>query len=213
MELSRASRAGRSLQDGRAVVSYMLPDLATASRHVLSAYLCSEGFEIVVRERTHVEYVRGDVVLIVEYWPEDLPPRPLNVALGINYADGRQAFALDELAPVDCEGAGFTSGRFSDDIELEHLLVSLRDFDLVKRATPYWRDKDRLVQAVHRLALVREEEHQGAVARRQLDAARKAFAEGRYPDAIDRFVMVGGELSPADRQRLKIARRERSTKP
>lgn len=212
LTLSRAKRARLlSISNRRPRRSIggdrMLPDLAAASERVLSDYLRSEGFEVVLRERTQVEHARGDVLLAISYWQEDPSPRPLMVGLGIMHPSGRSIFALDSLAPDSDRRPGLTHGRFADQDDLEQMLTRVRDTDLRERAAPLWHDPGQLVHVVQKLATAHEAEYERGVAKRQLVAARLAFTDGRFQSSIDSYVMAGGGLSAADEQRLKIARR------
>lgn len=184
------------------------PDLASASRRVLADYLHGEGFLGPVSSRYCVtEFTMADIVLELSYYIEDAPPRSVNVALGRRPDDGTaQLVGLWSLIPPEDKAQQYALWRFSTTAELEETLARLRDEVLPRFAAPYWRDPSRLAAVLANDMAARLRQHDEALDDRHLASARRAYADGDFQKAVDNYAMVGGELTAADRQRLKIAR-------
>jgi len=153
-----------------------------------------------------VAYRASGLFAYVFYYPEDRPRYAVMVAVGVVAREGVSS-QLDgtHLSAVSNEQLDHVSLTFSDEAELAAACAYLRGF---LGRCPNWRDRDLVTSVAGALAIERDRDYSDRETSRQLELARKAFADQRWQEALDSYVVAGTErLIDADQKRLSIARR------
>lgn len=143
-------------------------NLGQAASTALEPRLSVEGFDGPHETRTSlVEFRKSHVVLTVEYYVEEPPPRSVVIGLGIRQTDGTiQAIGLWELIPVDDPAARYGTWRFATQEELIVVLRRIVDDALMPFASSYWREPGALGAVIEASVGRRLEEHARDVRRR-----------------------------------------------
>lgn len=184
-------------------------DLASAAAAELLPWLASEGFGQHTTSRpTVVQFDRPDhVVLQLEYYPEDAPPRSIGIALGLREQDGTMRGVGAWELMSDTASRQYSQFRFTSQDDLHETLRHLRA-QALPALVPYWQDTARLLVAIETSESRRQASFDEAEDQRRLAAARRAFDAGRFDESIRQYALAGGARTLADDQRLKIARRK-----
>lgn len=175
---------------------------------VIGPYLGPQRFSEIPSSHGEVGYQRADATVVFSYWLEDLPAPPVSVVVGRRAPDGSvRDVALWRAIPESAPERGYTVWRFREPADLERVLVYLTHQVLPRYGRPLWEDDALFASLLAEQQVEAEQEHQQAVDRALLVAARRAFEDGNYRVAVDNYVLFDRErLSAADRRRLYQAR-------
>jgi len=184
-------------------------DFASSVRTVVGSDLGSAGFVELASTETRVSFSRGDVVVSLAYFREDLPEPWVAVEVGLRSPNGLNLLGLWRVIPSTSGAARYWTWRFSDTPSLEANLAKIVAEVIWPYAADLWEHEDRLEQAL--VAQADDGEQRYLVERREADLrrARRAFDDGRFQDSIDAYIQISeSALSASDRKKLLLARRQ-----
>jgi hypothetical protein len=184
-------------------------DFASAVRSVVGAALEPAGFAELASTVTRVSFVRGDAVVSLAYFCEDMPEPWVAVEAGLRGPDGLKLFGLWRVIPSACAAAQYWTWRFADRVSLEANLARIVEDVIWPFASDLWEDEERLERVLS--AQADDAEQRYLVDQREADLrrARRAFDDGRFQDALDAYIQVSeSALSASDRRKVLLARRQ-----
>ena len=191
-----------------------LPFFTDVTGEILTPFMASHGFTLVDREDSSVvEYRQDGKRVSFSYWAEDVPRATLSIAVGLEDPDGSvSSIALWRALTESDPAYAYTRWEFGTEPELREVLERVIR-EVMPHASSLWNDEERIVALVAEQDVELDKDYQERVQSSELKAARRAFDEGRYAEARDYYVLLGGEeeLSAADRRRLYLARKHLST--
>lgn len=185
-----------------------LPYFATLVDQIVGTYLRANGFTQIDGSPSGVTYRRGGIVTSLEYWDEDRPMPYVHLNLGLIADAGRtplvglwRGFSPDEPARA------YTTWRFHDPTSLADVLRRIVTEVLMVHGPRLWESPNEIARLLDAQADEVEGRHPADRHEADLTQARRAFDEGRFQDAVDRFVLVDPtSLSAGDQRRLYEAR-------
>ncbi|MBW3634821.1 MAG: hypothetical protein KY456_17515 [Chloroflexi bacterium] len=186
----------------------VLPFFRRVAEEILTPVMASHGFTAVEQDDWSVKYRRDRTKVSFAYDAMDVPRPGLLIGVGLEDPDGATLSIGLWRALPDSAGLDYSSWKFETEPELRDVLSRISE-DVIPHAASVWDSEEAIIGFLAEQQIDIDNHHLETRQRVQKLAARRAFDEGRYAEARDNYVLLGGEeeLSAADRRRLYLARK------
>lgn len=181
---------------------------APTVQRVVGPFMNAREFSLDTNSEHRVTYSRGDSIVSFAYYVEDLPSPWVAIDVGRRGLNGDdRVVPLWRSIPESDAARGYTRWQFTDQPGLEGVLARVVNELLPSHARRLWEDDS----SFGRVLAGQDAETQADYCRMQdraaLRAARRAFDEGDFQTALDKYALLGAEVLPAeDRRRIHRAR-------